>query len=1530
MSWWGTTEDSTRNLTVSEEFEEAERKGREKAGREMSEAAINSLAQSMEKMAKEAATERKENAKQMALLAEAIKTSTQGQGVGQEVPNPRPRIPSADYAPGGSSVKKIDRAALPVISQSTNLYDVEKWAAAVKREARACQIALDSPNHSRHSIIALIPQDVIDKMRGTLNLEDMDAIKEKTWEQILEAVIEHVRVSTPNLVKELAMLNRKQAVGESVTEYYTSVKQHVQATSIADDTKNAGDEVTRMLVMAVLRDEWMRKELMKQPGADKMDSREQLQFFERMERAEKGTTEKPVVSNQVESEPVQQGETNHVSSYKRGGGKSNQGQSQRGGHGAAQRGRGGGAQGESRSCFVCGKVGHLKKDCKQKKREAENNLVVVSSESRGHNGMADRQHLKAEVNVAEITEDREGLVSPLRYARVSVKFWSNTGKPMRKSLDCLADTGSQVNLIPREMVRQLELERSMDVAKRHSGVVIKGISKAELEASGMVYIDLQWGRKKVKAKAVISDNETPLLGFQTCMSLGLFSEGKGQWKKAPAKIKCMPVAAATDSKQTEGTQKPAWRSVFSVNHVRVEKEDVRSLLDKEYKDVMDDKSKKLTTMKCQPMKIKLRKNAQPRSVAGPRPIPYADRHGVKACIDEMKRRGVIRQLSDEISEWTSQLHYLRKSDGTLRIVNDLRALNDAIERPVHPSNTPKEALSMVSEDAKFFTVLDLASGYWQVELDEESQLLTSFVTPWGRFAYTRATMGLAPAGDVFCHRTDMIFSNCQNLSKVVDDVLIWGATREECMRHTRAALDLCREYRIKLNRKKAVVAEEEVCFAGAIVNQYGTKPDPDILRALQEFPMPRNRTDLRAFLGLSEQLSAYTREKAGALQPLRILLKKEQEWFWDESMTKAFERTRVAMTSVDKLARYNSKLPAVLETDASCLNGMGFALFQVEEDGRKLLVEAGSRCLTPAESRYAVCEIEMAAAVWAMKKCKLYLQGRRFELHTDHQPLVGYMQKALAAQANKRLTNMASKIAHFTFDVKWIQGKDNQIADALSRSPVGHPDPDEEELGSEDGIALAAAVLSTEREALPARFYTLLKERSAADPRCQALRARVQGDLPWRRADDLFDQKDMVSVGSDNSTVLLDLKPVIPEAMKEEMLQVAHRGHIGREAMTTKIRQAFHWRQLSKDVDNYVARCHGCAQLQRSKPALEIARSRPPMGAFTEAAADIFEMEGSRTYYIVMVDALSGWFECERMGGGTDGIATAMTFRKWFSTFGAPVKLKTDNGPQFTSGTFKALMDEFSIDHVTSSPYHPASNGLAESGGVKNAKRILKHHPINTAGYYTALQAVRNSEMRTRGETPAQMVMGRSLRTADWPAEVQAGELPQAAERARKRLEDDRADDKPVGEPVFKEGDRVLLQDQGGKSKRWSERGMIVQSESDRSFLVRTDNGPERRRNERFLRHERDGSRERVQNTQESQGLDGMAREKEENSQESQSLNGMVHKPKKGPGRPKGSRLPRGPPTRRSSRTRTAATSYAACLGVHEEKKGKVVEYYYE
>ena len=252
----------------------------------------------------------------------------------------------------------------------------------------------------------------------------------------------------------------------------------------------------------------------------------------------------------------------------------------------------------------------------------------------------------------------------------------------------------------------------------------------------------------------------------------------------------------------------------------------------------------------------------------------------------------------------------------------------------------------------------------------------------------------------------------------------WKAakTRSECMLATAAVLEACRRSRIKLGRNKAVIAEPAVKFAGYVVDEAGLRPDPDRLQAIKAFPRPANKTDLRSFFGLAEQLAAFNMSKAGYLTPLRYLLQRGQPWEWTPECEAAFLKTRQEMSADARLARYDPNKPLFLYTDASKLHGLGFALLQEEADGARLLLEAGSRSLSSPESRYAVVELEMAAIAFAVRKAHCFLYARDFTVVTDHRPLLGVFDKGLAAVDNARLANMRAKMTPYSFTVEWQKG----------------------------------------------------------------------------------------------------------------------------------------------------------------------------------------------------------------------------------------------------------------------------------------------------------------------------------------------------------------------------------------------------------------------------------------------------------------------------------------------------------------------------
>ena len=269
--------------------------------------------------------------------------------------------------------------------------------------------------------------------------------------------------------------------------------------------------------------------------------------------------------------------------------------------------------------------------------------------------------------------------------------------------------------------------------------------------------------------------------------------------------------------------------------------------------------------------------------------------------------------------------------------------------------------------------------------------MTTFMTPWGRFKFLRSPMGLVSTGDEYCRRGDVALSDIDHLQKVVDDILVEDDTFPGHVSHVRTVLNRCREPWHYSQRQ-----EVSVCSRGSAIRRvflwgrHGIAADPAKVQAIQDFPAPTNRQELRSFMGLANQLADFADEFSSAADPLRELLRTRHMFQWLAPRDAAFTAVKEVLLSPSLLAHFDAALPTVLQTDASRRKGLGYALLQQHPSGWRLVsVWVPDFVNGTTESRYAVVELEMLAAVWAIKKCRLYLLGMpHFQLLVDHEPLI--------------------------------------------------------------------------------------------------------------------------------------------------------------------------------------------------------------------------------------------------------------------------------------------------------------------------------------------------------------------------------------------------------------------------------------------------------------------------------------------------------------------------------------------------------------
>ena len=449
--------------------------------------------------------------------------------------------------------------------------------------------------------------------------------------------------------------------------------------------------------------------------------------------------------------------------------------------------------------------------------------------------------------------------------------------------------------------------------------------------------------------------------------------------------------------------------------------------------------------------------------------------------------------------------------------------------------------------------------------------------------------------------------------------------------HVRDVLQRAREHAITLSAKKFVFGVSQIEFCGFTVSASGYTVDPTKTSAIQDFAIPSNRTDLRSFLGLVNQCGEFSSRLAEHAAPLRPLLKTSNDFVWDSVHTEAFNATKAELVSPAVLSFYRHGDALRLETNASALNGIGYALWQLQDD-KWCLLHCGSRFLSDAESRYAIIELGLLAAVWAVHKCSLFLSGSSFQLCADHHPLVPILNSYSSDQIeNPRLQRLVLKLRPFQLQASGRKGSENAFADALSRNPVSLPLPDEE--FGEDPALRALAIRACLRQDDDGRIADLrhheLLQAARTDDDYKALVNAVRQGFPTDRRDVhpailpylTFHQH----LSVDDGLVLKGQRIVIPQSLRSRVLTDLHASHQGLNRTLRRARHVVYWPHITNDIDNVVRSCEQCrlhTSSQAKKP-LRATEDRRPTLPFESTSADHFSCQGWE--YITYVDRKTGW-----------------------------------------------------------------------------------------------------------------------------------------------------------------------------------------------------------------------------------------------------------------------------------------------------------------
>lgn len=833
-------------------------------------------------------------------------------------------------------------------------------------------------------------------------------------------------------------------------------------------------------------------------------------------------------------------------------------------------------------------------------------------------------------------------------------------------------------------------------------------------------------------------------------------------------------------------------------------------------------------IKCEPVKIELAPGAVPHCIHTSYRVPIPLMPKALDEIERMKGLNVIR-LVEKPTTWCTSAVVIEKPNGDVRFCVDMRKLNKFVLRQKYTLPTADDVLSNLA-GSEFYTKLDASAGYWGMPLDEESQLLTTFIGPDGnRYCFQVLPFGISSASEIFQYQMSKILKGVANVEVFQDDILVHGKTKQE---HDVALAEVIRRLKaagVKLNKRKCVFCVRQLVFVGHQVSGKGIGPDPAKIEGIADMPEPQDVSGLKRVNGVIQYLSKFIPRLADHMQPMNELLKSDVKWHWGPPQAEAFKKIKELIVSSKVLAHYDMNKTTVVSADASSY-GIGGVLLQQHEKGL-LPIAFCSRTLTDAEKNYAQIEKECLAIVWTCEKLQRFLKGLKvFTIHTDHKPLVPLINNKDLHKVPLRCQRLLMRLMAFNPVAAHIPGKELVIADALSRSPR----PTTKEAYTVDDVE---AYVSSVTETLPMTKQKLAQyqRETASDETLVAVKKYIEDGWP-RYIDKVpnnlhvyYEAQGELSTCS--GLVLIGSRIVVPKPLQTEVTNIVHEGHIGFSKSFDRANEYVWWPDMRRDIAEKCAKCDFCQihkPAQRKEPLVP---TPMPSRPWSKISMDFF----SGAQYLVVSDYYSRWIEilktpvpsCE---------AIIPKLRALFSTFGNPDEIVSDNSP-FNSVRFDEFCTSMDIFHDTSSPRHPQSNGQAESA-VKSAKRIMEQDdPM------AALQAYRASPISATGYSPAELMLGRKIRT----------KLPCVASKLKPRTPDSdtvKSNDAKIKSQYkrsydarhgarelsqLKPGDKVRVKPDD--HKLWSEPMTVVDKHDNhpRSYNVMSRTGAVYRRNRRHI-----------------------------------------------------------------------------------------------
>jgi transposase InsO family protein len=913
---------------------------------------------------------------------------------------------------------------------------------------------------------------------------------------------------------------------------------------------------------------------------------------------------------------------------------------------------------------------------------------------------------------------------------------------------------------------------------------------------------------------------------------------------------------ATNKKQRYGQLQLFSLSLYEINKAlerkAIDEGDLRSLVPQQYHEFLplfsETVANRLPPHRPYDHRIPFKEGFEPPF--GPLySLSRPELEALKAWLEENLSKGFIRASS---SPSGAPILFVKKGDGSLRLVVDYRGLNEGTIKNRYPLPLVRETLMRLSK-ARWFSKLDVRGAYNLIRMAEGEEWKTAFRTRYGLFESLVMPFGLtnAPADfQRFINDTLSPFLD-RFASAYLDDILIYSDTLEEHQDHIRQVLHRLSEAGLHLKPEKCEFHQREVKYLGLIIGVDGIRMDPDKVEAVKAWPTPEKLKDVRAFLGFANFYRRFIRSYSQVVRPLTRLTQKDVPFQWTKTEQEAFDNLKTCFTTAPVLRRFDHDRDVIVETDASDYVSAGI-LSQYDDDGILHPVAYFSKKHSPAECNYEIYDKELMAIVRAFEEWRPELQSveNPIQVLTDHKNLEYFTTTKLL---NRRQARWSQFLSQFNFKIVYRPGKSGGKPDSLTRRSGDLPKEGDERMTENFSVVIKphqivhlladgppagpppppdpvpdAAPLPPEDEAVT--LAHLFREAYEADlfP-SQVLGMLRDGVRHSRRIT-------LAECAQEDNRLTYRGKLYVPEyePLRLHLMQQHHdapvAGHPGRSKTLELLCRTYYWPKMRQDVERYVRNCHICQRSRTGRHApYGILRPLPiPERPWQDISMDFVTglpwSQGCDAIWVV-VDRLTKERHLTPCRTNIDAAGLADLFiQHVFRLHGLPLTIVSDRGPQFASDFWERICARLGIERRLSTAFHPQTDGQTERINAvmeQYLRAYVNYLQDDWADWLPLAEfATNNQASEAHGSSPFFANKGfdpryqfdlspaapnnvddcRALTTARTLSEIHS-HLRTELLRAQMRYQDN-ADEHRIPAPAYQVGDKVWLDGRNWKTRR--------------------------------------------------------------------------------------------------------------------------------